>query len=123
MRTNFAVVISLLLFASAASAADWPQWRGPTWNGVSQETNLPVNWSEQRGIVWKADIPEWGDSTPAIWGNAVFLTSQHDDNLLVLKLDKATGHIAWTQTVGTGTPKRVADQRQVAHGAERAKVP
>lgn len=106
MRSALPVFLGTILAAHSALAADWPQWRGPTGNGVSQETNLPVNWSEQRGIVWKADIPEWGDSTPAIWGNAIFLTSQKDDNLLVLKLDKATGHIAWTQTVGTGTPKR-----------------
>jgi outer membrane protein assembly factor BamB len=106
MRISIAALTLFTLFCQRASSADWPQWRGPEGNGVSHETNLPLVWNDQRGIAWKADLPEWGDSTPAIWGNAIFLTSQHDDNLLVLKLDKATGHIVWTQTVGAGTVKR-----------------
>lgn len=95
-----------VVFAASASAEDWPQWRGPEGTGVSHETNLPLNWNDQRGIIWKSDIPEWGDSTPAIFGSAIFLTAQHDDNLLVLKLDKSTGHILWTKTVGSGSVER-----------------
>ena len=44
---------------------------------------------------------EWGDSTPAIWGDAIFLTTQVDnDKLLLLKIDKQTGRIEWTRQVG-----------------------
>lgn len=93
--------------AGSAFAGDWPQWRGPEGTGVSRETGLPVNWTNQRGILWKTDLPEWGDSTPAIWGDAIFVTSQHDDNLLLLKLDKPTGRILWTRTVGSGKVKRI----------------
>jgi outer membrane protein assembly factor BamB len=85
-------------------ADNWPQWRGPDGNGVSRETDLPVAWSEASGVVWKCPLPQWGNSTPAIWGDAVFLTSHVDDHdLLLLKINKQTGRIEWTRQVGTGS--------------------
>jgi outer membrane protein assembly factor BamB len=97
----------LFLVAFPARAGNWPQWRGPDGTGVSSETGLPVNWTTARGVVWKTDLPEWGDSTPAIWGDAIFVTTQHDEDLLLLKLDKASGRILWTRTVGSGDFKRI----------------
>ena len=99
----FAVIF---LVCSGASAGDWPQWRGPEGTGVSRETNLPTNWNSQRGIVWHTEVPDWGDSTPAIWGDAIFVTTHHDEDLLLLKISKASGRVQWTRTVGTGTVKR-----------------
>lgn len=108
MRNSIRLITVLATIATAAftSAGDWPQWRGPDGTGVSRETNLPINWNNQRGIVWRKELPEWGDSTPAIWGDAIFVTAHHDDNLLLIRLNKTTGHIEWTQTVGTGSVKR-----------------
>jgi outer membrane protein assembly factor BamB len=101
-----AIAVLASVLAASVIAADWPQWRGPEGNGVSRERNLPINWNSERGILWKTELPEWGDSTSAIWGDAIFVTSHHDDNLLLLRIDKAKGKIVWTRTVGTGTVKR-----------------
>jgi outer membrane protein assembly factor BamB len=101
------LVVSAMSLSLSLSADNWPQWRGPEGTGVSRERDLPINWNSQRGILWKAELPEWGDSTPAIWGDAIFITSHHDDKLLLLRLDKANkGKIVWTQTVGTGSARR-----------------
>jgi outer membrane protein assembly factor BamB len=95
--------VAVLLFAGA----DWPQWRGPEGTGVSPEKELPIIWHEQRGIVWKCPLPEWGTSTPAIWGEAIFVTSHTADNkLLLLRIDKKNGTIVWTQEVGSGEAPR-----------------
>ncbi len=102
---SFAALFFVFAVAPLA-AGDWPQWRGPDGTGVSHETNLPLNWTTSRGVIWKKELPEWGDSTPAIWGDAIYLTTQHDDNLVLLKLDKPTGKILWTRTVGSGTVPR-----------------
>jgi outer membrane protein assembly factor BamB len=84
-----------------AWAADWPQWRGPEGNGVSRETDLPTAWTKALGIRWQCPLPQWGDSTPAIWGNAVFVTTQvNNEKLLLLRIDKRTGQIEWTRQVG-----------------------
>lgn len=91
-----------------AAAGNWPQWRGPDGNGVSQETGLPVAWSEQAGVVWRCKLPEWGNSTPAIWGDAIFVTSHVDDQRLVLlRINKPDGKIVWTREVGTAQTPRL----------------
>jgi len=57
-------------------------------------------------VVWKAALPGWGNSTPAIWGDALFVTTQDEERLLLLCLDRKTGKIAWQREVGRGMPRR-----------------
>src|SRR5262245_9047751 len=96
--------IGFVLFANVTLGGDWPQWRGPQGDSVSKETGLPIQWSEAKSVAWKANLPEWGASTPAIWGNALFVTSHNETTkeLLLLKLDKRSGKIEWTRQVGSG---------------------
>jgi len=101
-----------------ASAGDWPQWRGPRGDGTSDETGLPIRWSQSEGVAWQTELPGWGTSTPAISGDAIFLTAHRDDrDLLVLKIDKPTGEIVWTRQVGTGTAARMPLRKK--DGGER----
>jgi outer membrane protein assembly factor BamB len=51
----------------------WPQWRGPTWNGVAAQADPPVTWSEQENLRWKTPIEGRGHGTPIIWGDRIFL--------------------------------------------------
>jgi outer membrane protein assembly factor BamB len=92
----------LFLFTSIALAGPWPQWRGPLGTGVSDETGLPLKWSAQTNIAWKAAIPGFGASTPAIWNDYLFVTTQDGDKLILLALDKKTGATLWTREVGRG---------------------
>ena len=103
---SFAAVFGLL---SSARAENWPQWRGPRGDSTSQEQGLPLTWSERQDVAWKTELPGWGDSTPAIWNDAIFVTTQDDDKLLVLRLDRADGHTVWSQEVGHAeTPRETA---------------
>ena len=104
-----------LAFSSLSRAAEnWPEWRGPRGNSTSAgDQACPSSGATTSGIVWKTPLPEWGTSTPAIWNDAVFVTTQHDEDLLVLKLDRTAATIEWTQKVG-----QAATQRQ---GPPRAK--
>src|SRR5208337_5634416 len=79
--------------ATAARAGNWPQWRGPRGDGTSDETGLPLKWSDQAGILWQCPLPGSGASTPAVWGDAIFVTAQENDRLLLLKINKATGQV------------------------------
>lgn len=107
----FSLTVTLhLAIVVVSEAANWPQWRGPNGNSVSDETNLPVQWSETSGVAWKCALAE-GSSTPAIWGDAVFVTSQKDETMMVHRLNKADGKIVWThelskETMRRGSPKR-----------------
>ncbi len=119
VRTSIAfTAICCVLFTASATtspAENWPQWRGPTGNSISSEKKLPIVWNNERGVLWKTDLPEWGSSTPAIWGNAIFLTSHQEDKLLLLKIDAGQpnseskskpGEVLWTKTVGSGQVDR-----------------
>jgi len=100
------VAIAIFCVPLAASAEHWPQWRGPQGTGVSNETRLPEKWSDESGIAWKTALPEWGRSTPVIWNDALFLTSESDGKLLLLRIDSQNGGIVWTREIGQGTPAR-----------------
>jgi outer membrane protein assembly factor BamB len=84
----------------------WPQWRGPTADSVSPTADLPTEWSTTKNVAWKATFPGWSASTPAIWGDAIFLTSQEDEHLWAVRLDRKTGALVWKDEVGTGVPRR-----------------
>src|SRR5882724_873099 len=61
--------------AAAEPKTNWSQWRGPEGNGVSSETNLPAEWNASRNIKWKTPIPGRGHSSPIVWDNRIFLTT------------------------------------------------
>ncbi len=72
-------LLVLALFLSTAIAGNWPQWRGPSANGISDERGIPVEWAPDRNIAWKTALPGLGTSTPIIWGDRIFLTAQIGD--------------------------------------------
>src|SRR4051794_16008216 len=84
----------------------WPQWRGPTGDSVTPARALPTRWSKTENVVWKAALPGWGNSTPVIWRDAIFLTAQDKEQLLLLRLDHDSGKVVWQRDVGKGTPRR-----------------
>src|SRR5688572_14732329 len=74
MRAALAFLLAVL--ASAPLGANWPQWRGPRGLGVSAETNLPVAWSARDNIAWTAPLRGAGSSSPVVWNDRLFVTSQ-----------------------------------------------
>lgn len=57
-----------------ASAAEWPQFRGPGGAGVG-ESSVPVTWSDTQHLRWKTPLPGPGSSSPIVQGDHVFVTS------------------------------------------------
>src|SRR5688572_16674414 len=71
------IVIGLISgFIPLVHGENWPHWRGPSATGVSSETGLPVRWSDTENIAWKSEFRGVGISTPIVWGDRVFVTSQ-----------------------------------------------
>lgn len=105
---------ALLAFSLCLAIADgvapedtWPQWRGPAGNSVAPGRGLPTKWNTTDNLVWKTSLPGWGNSTPAIWKDTIFVTTQIEDrDLLLLCLDRRTGKITWQHQIGQGTPRR-----------------
>ena len=56
-------------------AANWPRFRGPASNPVSDSPGLPVRWSKTENVEWVADVPGVGWSSPVVWGKRIFMTA------------------------------------------------
>ena len=92
------MVIHLLLALVLASAGQWPEFRGPSGQGHASDTNLPVDWSESRNVVWKTPVPGRGWSSPVVADGRVWLTTSTDSgdrrrgvSLRALAFETATG--------------------------------
>jgi outer membrane protein assembly factor BamB len=75
MKNSVPLMIWLVAFAPV-SAENWPHWRGPTSTGTSTEVNLPERWSDTENVAWRASVRGLGISSPIVWGDQVFVTSQ-----------------------------------------------
>ena len=89
---------ALVLSGVELAAGDWPQWRGPSSRGVSQESGLPTTWGTSENLAWRAPLAGLGTSSPIVWGDRVIVTSQIGD----------------TPTVGGGHPQLARDERALA---------
>jgi outer membrane protein assembly factor BamB len=98
-------IVVTLLFTCALAAADWPNWRGPAYNGTSPEKDLPVEFSPTNHVKWTAPLPGLSAATPIIHGNHVFISSTDDrtKTLVALALDRVTGKQLWLNEVGPGS--------------------
>ena len=65
-----------IAFTGVLHADNWPQWRGPAATGTSSETGLPERWSDTENVAWKSPLRGLGISSPIVWGDRVFVTSQ-----------------------------------------------
>jgi outer membrane protein assembly factor BamB len=96
--------IFLATFAIPALAGNWPHWRGPHFDGSSDEKNLPAEFSETQGVAWTTPLPGSSAATPIIWEDRVFVSSADEQSkgMRALCLDRKSGKILWNQEVGVG---------------------
>jgi outer membrane protein assembly factor BamB len=75
-RPAILALLGAVACAAPLAAEHWPQWRGPSSQGVSSESGLPTRWSAREGVAWKAPLAGIGAASPIVWGDRVFVTSQ-----------------------------------------------
>ncbi|HVK09355.1 MAG TPA: PQQ-binding-like beta-propeller repeat protein [Gemmataceae bacterium] len=83
-----------------SAAADWPRFRGPNGTGVVPGPIPPLKWSASENVLWKADVPGSGHSSPIVVKGRVFLQTSSDDasKRLLLCYDAATGKLKWSKS-------------------------
>ncbi len=123
------LIFSLVLLLPLSAQENWPAFRGAESRGISENPNIPDNWSTTKNVAWKTDIPGRGWSSPIVWGKKVFLTTVVNEgetespkkglyfggNRLkipntnhlwkVLCLDLESGKILWDKNVHKGKPQ------------------
>ena len=134
-REKFTAILTagfllIVFFAhSAENNVEWPNWRGPSYNGVAENADPPVEWSEEKNVRWKTPLPGLGHSSPVVTGNRIFVTAAipgkeplpspkrsgrpgahdnaeitHSFRFVVLAIDRSEGGIVWETTVDSGIP-------------------
>lgn len=126
------LLIGLVAIVGLAAANDsWPQWRGPSLNGTSTSTGLPIRWSTSENVAWRTKLPSWAAATPIIWGDTVFVTSAEKgsslnrpnsrlfeggnadlDRLYLIAVNRQTGKVRWQQSIGRGN--RIGNKQNMA---------
>jgi outer membrane protein assembly factor BamB len=120
----------IALTSTARPPINWPSFRGPAASGVADGQFPPTTWDGDKGtnVRWKTPIPGFGNSSPIIWGDRIYVTTAissnpnaefrpgglRGDNLAndrsehrwqVLALDRSTGRIIWERTAHVGIPR------------------
>ena len=70
------LLLLIVLGCTPLHAENWPHWREPSATGVSAETGLPDRWSDTENVAWKSPVRGLGISSPIVWADTVFVTSQ-----------------------------------------------
>lgn len=126
------------LFCWAASAADWPQFRGPAASGLDDSAALPTKWNleKRENVSWQTAIPGLAHSAPIVWGGRVYLTTvtspreadlkvglygdigaandNEEQTWRVLALDLKSGAVLWDK-VGHQAKPRVKRHTKATH--------
>ena len=104
-KVLFMASVGLCLTSVGLLADNWPHWRGPSHDGVSRETGLPIKWSATENVAWKLDLPAYSGATPIIWGNYIFLnmaTANNTGELEIWAVDRTKREVLWKRPIAGG---------------------
>lgn len=119
LRTVTTLSLVALLTVSA-QADNWPNWRGPTENGVAPNASPPTEWSAAKNVKWRVPLSSKENSSPIIWEDQVFVVATEivkpgqGEELLpelafnLLSFDRNTGSLRWKQTAVITRPHQKA---------------
>ena len=100
LNSAHAAIFALALLCPLFCAGqEWTRFRGPNGSGISEAKTIPATWTE-KDINWKVALPGAGHSSPALWGDKVFVTSGDDQagEIDVFCLGTADGHVLWKRS-------------------------
>ncbi|QDT52227.1 Esterase EstB [Caulifigura coniformis] len=98
-----ALVLGLLALGAAPSPPQnrWPEFRGPSADGHATGCQLPLEWSEDKNVRWKVEIPGRGWSSPVVWDDQVWVTTGTLDGqtLSAMCFDRETGKVLFDRPI------------------------
>lgn len=103
-----APLVALIFNTATAYALDWPQWRGPNRNGISQETGLLQEWpADGPTLLWQVNDIGYGFSTPSVSGQRLYLMSNEGNDEFARAYNVADGKLVWSTGIGkVGNPNQ-----------------
>jgi len=108
-----AIVGCCCLFTATVSAADWPQWQGPSRDGKSTDTGLLKQWPQEGPpLAWRIDKLGGGDGGPAVAAGRVFIMSNRGDEEVVWALSEKDGSEIWVTPLGPAFQQRASQGKE-----------
>jgi len=88
-------LLAVLTGPPPSGEVNWPEFRGPSANGHSNATGLPLTWSPEKNIAWKTEVHGTGWSSPVIWGDQVWMTTSENKgkDLYAVCVNRTSGEI------------------------------
>jgi len=119
MKTIFGISLCFVLWMAASDslqAENWMRFRGPSGQGISSETELPVTWTTKNNIKWKTDLPGKGWSSPIVYKEHIFLTASTEEGVScqVICINRKDGSTAWATEVHRQKPGPMRKQNSYA---------
>ena len=109
MRLLVGLVVALWAgnVVAGDTAKHWNRFRGPNAAGVSDDKRIPLAFKPSENLVWKAELPGVGNSSPIVWGEHLFVhtTSKDGKQRSLVCLDSKTGKVRWQQTIAAAFVK------------------
>lgn len=121
VRRILTTLVLATLCSASAQADNWPNWRGPTGNGVAPNATPPTEWSTTRNVKWKVPVSSRENSSAIVWDDQVFIVATEtlkpgqgqqlpELAFKLIALDRETGAVRWQQTAVIARPhQRVHD--------------
>jgi len=109
MLKNLVLAACVMATGVMCRAADlsWPGFQGPPPSGL-KSADLPLKWSPDSGVAWRAALPGHGQSSPVVYGDHVYVTSVSGDRkqtFHLAELDLATGQVRWQREFINPSPE------------------
>ncbi len=104
MKKTNAIGLVAFLTLVGAQAGEWGNWRGPNYDGSTDEKNLPAKFSKTQNVQWSVKMDGPSAGTPVVWGNHVYVSSSNPDakRLTANCYDRQTGELKWFHLVANG---------------------
>ncbi len=107
------LLAAFALAFSSYAADEWPQFRGPTGQGISDAKGVPTEWSDTQHVAWKIEVPGKGWSSPVLSQGRLYLTTAVGDStggvsLRALCLDAKDGRTLWDTEIFQPDPATAA---------------
>jgi outer membrane protein assembly factor BamB len=119
MKTRIGLILCFVCWLATCDSVNgenWMRFRGPTGQGISSESQLPLTWSATKNIKWKASLPGNGWSSPIVFEDFVFITASSEEGVScrVICVNRKDGSIAWNTEVHRQKPGPMRKQNSYA---------
>src|SRR5260370_27853258 len=121
MKPACLALVLIPLLVNQHDAEDWPRFRGPSGNGVSGESKVPLKWGPKDNIAWMVELPGAGSSSPIVVGQRVLVTcftGKKAEEIVrhVMCFDRGSGKQLWKNSYPAPLPEMDYTGQLLQHG-------